>query len=95
MAQATFRCCLRLLGRLHVQHQLSAWFQRHSTFTPGAKQDADAERTRKLAKVLTQTENPAVLKTVSSVLSGLQGIFGGGKKAARKPDSGSSDKPGE
>jgi hypothetical protein len=94
MAQATFCCCVRLLGRLHVQHQLSAWCQRHSTFTPGAKQDAEAERTRKLAKVLTQTENPAVLKTVSSVLSGLQGIFGG-KKAARKPDSGSSDKPGE
>jgi hypothetical protein len=60
-----------------------------------ADQDAEAERTRKLAKVLTQTENPAVLKTVSSVLSGLQGMFGGGKKAARKPDSGSSDKPGK
>ena len=60
-----------------------------------AEQDAEAERTRKLAKVLTQTENPAVLKTVSSVLEGLQGIFGGGKKSARKPASGPPDKAGE
>lgn len=47
--------------------------------------DADAEKRRKLAKVLTQTENPAVLKTVDNVLKGMQGIFGGGKKAAAKP----------
>jgi hypothetical protein len=57
-----------------------------------AQQDAEEERTRKLAKVLTQTENPAVLKTVSSVLKGLQGVFGG-KKAAREPGSGDADKP--
>lgn len=45
--------------------------------------------------MLTQTENPAVLKTVDNVLKGIQGLFGGGgKKGKSEPDAqGSGEKP--
>lgn len=63
-------------------------------------QDADEQRRAKLAKVLAQTENPTVLKTVDTVLKGLGSIFGskssgGGKASGTSSDTGQSGKEGK
>ncbi len=65
-------------------------------------QDADEQRRGKLAKVLAQTENPTVLKTVDTVLKGLGSIFGskssgggGGKASGTSSDTGQNGKEGK
>lgn len=70
----------------------SAEFGKDTEKTAKAAQDAKEQRHTNLAKMLTQTENPAVLRTVTSVLKGIQGIFGGGSKADSKTRPKETDK---